>query len=96
MKPNVPTLSRTPTSSTAPPVGASAPASGSQVWNGNSGALIANAMKKPRKSHFSTPGLMCRVARVAKSKVPPPGSCWPDTTYRPITEASINRPPSRL
>src|SRR6476620_9528948 len=33
-KPNVPTLSSTPTSSTAPPIGASAPASGSQVWNG--------------------------------------------------------------
>ena len=48
----MPTLSSTPTSSAAPPAGASAPASGSQVWNGTSGALIANAMKKPRNSHF--------------------------------------------
>src|SRR5438445_424392 len=43
--PNVPTLSSTPTSSTAAPGGAEAAASGSQVWNGHSGALIANAMK---------------------------------------------------
>ena len=32
--------------------GASAPASGSQVWNGKSGALIANARKKPRNSQL--------------------------------------------
>ena len=48
--PKVPTLSSTPTSSTAPPGGDSAAASGSQVWNGHSGALIAKAMKKPRNS----------------------------------------------
>ena len=55
--PNVPTLSSTPTSSTAVPGGAAAAASGSQVWNGHSGALIANAMKKPRNSHFCACGL---------------------------------------
>ena len=55
--PNVPTLSSTPTSSTAAPGGADAAASGSQVWNGHSGALIANAMKNPRNSHFCTVGL---------------------------------------
>src|SRR5579872_4572211 len=53
--PNVPTLSSTPTSSTAAPGGADAAASGSQVWNGTSGALIANAMKKPRNSHRDGP-----------------------------------------
>ena len=46
----MPTLSSTPTSSTPAPIGASAPASGSQVWSGTSGALIANATKKPRNS----------------------------------------------
>ncbi len=51
--PKVPTLSRTPTSSTAPPGGASAAASGSQVCTGHSGALIAKATKKPRKSSRS-------------------------------------------
>ncbi len=54
----MPTLSSTPTSRTAPPTGASAPASGSQVWNGNSGALIAKAMKKPRNSAICTGSLM--------------------------------------
>ena len=55
--PKVPTLSSTPTSSTAPPGWAYAAASGSQVWNGNSGALIAKATKKPRNSHFWAAGL---------------------------------------
>ena len=54
--PNVPTLSITPSISTAAPGWAAAVASGSQVWNGHSGALIANAMKKPRNSHFCTVG----------------------------------------
>ncbi len=78
--------------------GDSAAASGSQVWNGNSGALIANAMKKPRNSHFCTAGLSgtwiswlnrnepwCPVARAAGGD-----------TYSPITATSISRPPSRL
>ena len=38
----------TPASTTEPAVGASVCTSGSQVWNGNSGALIANAAMKPR------------------------------------------------
>ncbi len=50
--PKVPTLSSTPTSSTAPPGCAAVAASGSQVWNGQSGALIANATKKPRNIHL--------------------------------------------
>src|SRR5882757_3022995 len=88
-KPNVPTLSSTPTSSAAPPAGASAPASGSQVWNGTSGALIANAMKKPRNSHFC----------VALSGMVP--ISWlnenvdlPAVMYRPMTEASMSSPPT--
>ena len=52
--PNVPTLSITPSISTAAPGCADDAASGSQVWKGHSGALIANAMKKPRNSHFCT------------------------------------------
>ena len=34
-------------------MGASVCTSGSQVWNGTSGALIANAAMKPRNSHRS-------------------------------------------
>ena len=37
---------------TEPAVGASVCASGSQVWNGNIGTLIAKAKKKPQKSQF--------------------------------------------
>jgi hypothetical protein len=54
--PNVPTLSITPSISTAAPGWAEDAASGSQVWNGHSGALIAKAMKNPRNSHFCTVG----------------------------------------
>ena len=43
----------TPASTTEPAVGASVCTSGSHVWNGNSGALIANAAMKPRNSSSS-------------------------------------------
>ena len=39
---------------TDPAVGACTCASGSQVWNGNSGTLIANATAKARNSHVCT------------------------------------------
>src|SRR6267154_4485468 len=44
-KPYVPIFNRTPARITEPAVGASVCASGSQVWNGNIGTLIANAKK---------------------------------------------------
>ena len=50
MKPYVPIFSRTPARITEPAVGASTWASGSQVWNGNIGTLIA----KPRKNARNT------------------------------------------
>ena len=68
--PNVPTLSSTPTSSTAAPGCADAAASGSQVWNGHSGALIANAMKNPRNSHFCTVGLSDTLTSSLNRNVP--------------------------
>ena len=68
--PNVPTLSSTPTSSTAAPGWAEVAASGSQVWNGHSGALIANATKKPRKSHFCACGLITRWVSWLNRNVP--------------------------
>ena len=43
----------TPASTTEPAVGASVWASGSQVWNGTSGSLIANAAMNPRNSSVS-------------------------------------------
>src|SRR5208282_1905917 len=49
-KPYVPIFSKTPARMTEPAVGASVCASGSQVWNGNIGTLMANAKKNPQKS----------------------------------------------
>ncbi len=68
--PKVPTLSSTPTSSTAAPGCAAAAASGSQVWNGHSGALIANATKKPRNSHRCVTGLSERCLSWLNANVP--------------------------
>src|SRR5208282_4221242 len=50
--PYVPIFKSTPARITEPAVGASVCASGSHVWNGNIGTLIANAKKKPQNSHF--------------------------------------------
>src|SRR5664279_3563888 len=55
-KPYVPIFSRTPARITEPAVGASTCASGSQVWNGNIGTLIAKPMKKAQKSQSCRSG----------------------------------------
>ena len=46
----MPIFSSTPARMTEPAVGASTCASGSQVWNGNSGTLMAKASAKARKN----------------------------------------------
>src|SRR5688572_6896787 len=56
--PYVPIFSRTPARITEPAVGASTCASGSQVWNGNIGTLIAKPTKKARKiQNWSSGGI---------------------------------------
>ena len=54
--PYVPIFNRTPARRTDPAVGASTCASGSHVWNGKRGTLMANARKNARKSHNSMLG----------------------------------------
>ncbi len=54
-KPYVPIFSRTAARMTEPAVGASVCASGSQVWNGNIGTLIAKPKKKAKKSQICSP-----------------------------------------
>src|SRR6516225_4906485 len=49
-KPYVPIFSRTPARITEPAVGASTCASGSHVWNGNIGTLIANPTKNAKNN----------------------------------------------
>src|SRR6266702_394950 len=96
--PNVPTLSSTPTSSTAAPGGAAAAASGSQVWNGHSGALIANAMKNPRNSHLLTAGLSGTWISTLNRNVPwsPETALRMEDTYSAMTATSMSSTPSRL
>src|SRR2546427_4552681 len=50
-KPYVPIFRSTAARMTDPAVGASVCASGSHVWNGNIGTLIAKPRKKARKTH---------------------------------------------
>src|SRR5216684_3574652 len=71
MKPYVPIFKRTPARMTEPAVGASVCASGSQVWNGNIGTLMANAKKNPQKSHTLSGSEKCCAAasNVGTSKV---------------------------
>src|SRR5437879_12369070 len=71
MNPYVPIFKRTPARMTEPAVGASVCASGSQVWNGNIGTLMAKAKKKPQKSQtFSGSAKVCAAAsNVGTSKV---------------------------
>ena len=70
-KPYVPIFSRTAARITEPPVGAATWASGSQVWNGKIGTLMAKASANARKSH------VCRFAArfifwsAIRSNVPP-------------------------
>ena len=45
-------VNSTPASRTEPAVGASVWASGSHVWNGNIGTLMAKPTKKPRKIQY--------------------------------------------
>src|SRR5208337_2926021 len=51
--PYVPIFSKTPARMTEPAVGASTWASGSQVWNGNMGTLMAKPMKNATKSQIA-------------------------------------------
>ena len=90
--PNVPILSSTQTSSTLVPGVAFSVVSASQVCSGNSGALIANAMKKPANSQRPASVSMSSAARSESRYDGSP--CWAETTYSPITEASSTRPPA--
>src|SRR3974377_50533 len=77
-KPYVPIFSRTPARITEPAVGASTWASGSQVWNGNIGTLIAKPTKNAKNSHTAAgPAIFGAVAYSSVSeKVYTPVSVW--------------------
>ena len=79
--PYVPAFAITPERTAVTSAGASRYESGSQPWNGNSGALIRNANMKPRKSQR-----LALVGPVTRSNVP---------TFSPYTTiaASISSDP---
>src|SRR5277367_656964 len=90
--PYVPIFSRTPARITEPAVGASVCASGSQVWNGNMGTLIANAKKNAQKSSTCAWVSYCAAdaSSVGMSNVAPP-----DLKYRArIPSSMITEPTS--
>ena len=73
MKPYAPSLSSTPARMTEPAVGAAVCASGSQVWKGHIGTLMAKAAKMPQKARLRTSGsptFLNRPGNCVKSKVP--------------------------
>src|SRR5919109_2626878 len=68
--PYVPIFSSTPARITEPAVGASTWASGSHVWNGNIGTLIANPRKKARKTQNCRSGGIDIAYHRVTSKLP--------------------------
>ena len=90
-KPYAPALPMTPAKVISIGVGAAMYASGSQLWNGNSGVLIAKARAKTKKRPNWIAGEGASVERVARSNV------WrPVATYSPITPTSIRSDPTRV
>ena len=77
--PYVPIFRSTPARMTEPAVGASTCASGSHVWNGNIGTLIANASANARNSSVcDRPGGITHRTTVGRSNVKTPvaAPCW--------------------
>ena len=72
-------------------MGAALYASGSQLWKGNSGVLIAKAIAKRKKSPNWTEGEGARPGSFERSKV-----CLPVTMYSPITPTSISSDPASV
>src|SRR5579875_264015 len=78
IRPYVPIFSRTPARITEPAVGASTCASGSQVWKGNIGTLIAKPRKKAKNNQMAAvpPILGAEAYSSGKKKVYTPVRVW--------------------
>src|SRR2546429_9791910 len=90
-KPYAPALPITPAKVISIGTGAALYASGSQLWKGNSGVLIANARAKTKNSANWTDGDGASVTSFARSNV-----CRPVTMYSPITPTSISSEPASV
>ena len=96
----MPIFRRTPARITDPAVGACTCASGSQVWNGNIGTLIAKPRKKARNTHFwKSKGRPCAIVyHCVTSKVPVasrPGRPF-ERKYRARMPSSITTEPTSV
>src|ERR1700730_16879338 len=74
--PYVPIFRRTAARITEPAVGASVCASGSHVWNGNLGTLIAKPRKKARNTHHWRLNGTASVWKRVTSKLYTPVTLW--------------------
>ena len=80
---------------TEPAVGASTCASGSQVWNGNSGTLIANASANARKNQNSSCGAIRISCSFSRSKLYDPVAAL-CAQARPMIAMSISTLPAAV
>ena len=80
MKPYVPILSMTPAKITEPGVGASTWASGSHVWNGNTGTFMANDNAKAPSNKVCTGSGRCALYKSAKANELTPDDCCSEYT----------------
>src|SRR4029077_4686621 len=81
----------TPANVTSMGMGAALYASGSQLWKGNSGVLMAKASAKTKKRPNWSEGEGASVASCDRSKV-----FWPVTMYSPMMPTSISSEPANV
>ena len=86
MKPYAPSFRRIAASSTEPTVGASVCASGSHVWNGNIGTLIAKPRNMPAKISncvlCTRPAPAARESSTMSKLCCAPGTCGSTSTLK--------------
>ena len=85
----------TPARITEPGVGACTCASGSQVWNGNSGTLMMNASVNARNIQYCVPAGICSSYSLSRSKLYSPVTDW-CTHDRPMIATSISTLPAMV
>src|SRR5437868_12100631 len=93
-KPHVPNFRRMAARITEPTVGASVWASGSQVWNGNIGTLMAKPMNRPAKISDAVAVGSEAAAIVWRRAIM--SNVWPPLKYRARKLRIISAEPKRV
>src|SRR3954471_19395225 len=94
-KPYVPSFSMTAARITDPTVGASVWASGSQVWNGNIGTLMAKPMNRPPNISSWVEWASARTGELAEARVGM-SKVWPPLEYKARNDRIIKAEPNRV